>query len=615
MKTSLFCKRYFVPILIAFVVLLAYSNTFTSPFQFDDDGYIVNNPALRTFHYFIHPSEVTSLTRQSPTSFPVALKSTFVTRILGHLSFALNYRLHGLNVVGYHVVNLVLHILNGILVYLILMAVLRTEHFSPLAFNDSLDLRTIIPIASSLLFVSHPIQTQAVTYISQRFVSLGTFFYLLSLLLYVDFRTLSPGYKRYVCYITSLVSAVAAMLTKEFTFTLPIIVALFETTFFSGRRKDRIRTLAPFAATLLIIPSLIFFYQGTSNTLESTMRSMTAADETNISKIHYLLTQFRVVILYIRLFFYPVGQNVDHAVPVNTSLFDRPVIFSFILLLVLFFFGVYLYFAARKKKEYPELKLASFGIIWFFITLSVESSIIPLGELVAEYRIYLPCVGMIAAVVSLAVFALRRFSRFRSLCRGILYGFLGAAVMSLTIATYVRNTVWASEISLWEDAAKKSPAKIRPLQNLGMYYSQQGRLAEAEEELRKAIRIDPRNYKLHNNLGIVYRKQGDLAGAIREYSIVLQLQPTDPMAYYNIGNIYLAQGNLEGAIREYQASIRLAPDYDESHNNLGIAYEMSGQFKAAIIEYKRAIGLNSENVNARNNLAMAIREAAHPSKK
>lgn len=232
MQTSWLGNRYFVPIVIAFVAGLAYSNTFTVPFQFDDDAYIINNPTIRTFHYFITPSEVTTLTEQSPTSFPMALRSAFMTRILGHLSFAINYHLHGLNVVGYHVVNLVIHILNGILVYLILMAILRTEYFSPPPRNDSLDPRTIIAIASSLIFVSHPIQTQAVTYISQRFVSLAALFYLFSLLMYVRFRTSSPGYKRYVCYTISLVSTFAAMRTKEFTITLPIIVALCEMIFF-----------------------------------------------------------------------------------------------------------------------------------------------------------------------------------------------------------------------------------------------------------------------------------------------------------------------------------------------------------------------------------------------
>jgi hypothetical protein len=285
-------KKYLPLVLVILVGLLAYSNAFKVPFQFDDEAYIVNNPTLRTFHYFISPSEVTSLTEQSPTSFPMALRSAFMTRIIGHLSFAINYHLHGLNVVGYHVVNLVIHILNGILVYLILMAILRTEYFSPPPRSGRFDLRAIVAIASSLLFVSHPIQTQAVTYISQRFVSLGTFFYLLSLLSYVRFRTSLPGYKRYMCYITSLVSAVIAMRTKEFTFTRPIIIALCEITFFSGRKRDRIRTLAPFAATLLIIPVLIFFYQGTLNALDSTMRSITAADETNIPRTSTMLFQF-----------------------------------------------------------------------------------------------------------------------------------------------------------------------------------------------------------------------------------------------------------------------------------------------------------------------------------
>jgi protein O-mannosyl-transferase len=411
MTTSLFRKRYFIAILTAFVSLLAYSNTFTVPFQFDDDAYVVNNPTLRTFHYFIHPSEITALGQQSPTSFPIALRSAFMTRIVGHLSLAINYHLHGLHVVGYHVVNLMIHILNGILVYLILMATLKTEYFSSFPFTGTFAPRAIIPVACSLLFVTHPIQTQAVTYISQRFTVLAAFFYLLSLLLYIRFRTSPPSRKRSAYYAVGLGSAVAAMLTKEFTFTLPIIIALFEITFFSGNGRNRIRTLIPFAAALLIIPVLIFIQQGTWNALDSTMRSMTAADETNISRINYLLTQFRIIILYIRLLFFPINQNVDHDATVYHSLFALPVFSSFIALLALFSLGVYLYYAGNRQEEYPELKLASFGVIYFFITLSVESSFIPLGELTAEYRLYLPSIGIIIAFVSLVVFTGRRSSR------------------------------------------------------------------------------------------------------------------------------------------------------------------------------------------------------------
>ncbi len=281
----------------------------------------------------------------------------------------------------------------------------------------------------------------------------------------------------------------------------------------------------------------------------------------------------------------------------------------------MFCFGLYLYFAAKRRKECPELRLASFGILWFFITLSVESSIIPLAEFVAEYRIYLPSIGMITAFASLTIYVLRKSSKLQSLRPAVLYGVLGVMVISLMIGTYFRNTVWASETSLWADSAKKSPMKLRPLQNLGMYYSMQGRLAEAEEELRKAIQIDPRNYELHNNLGTVYRKQGDLVRAIQEYRLVLQLEPGDAMAHYNLGNVYLSEGNLPEAILEYRACLNIAPDYDEAHNNLGIAYERSGQFEPAITEFKKAIGLNPDNINARNNLMLALRKAASPSKK
>jgi len=598
-----------MPVLIAVVGVLAYANTFTVPFQFDDDVYVSNNPTIRTFRYFIAPSEVKKLSEYSPTSFPPALRSAFTTRILGYLSLAINYHLHGLNVAGYHLLNLVIHILNGILVYLILVATLRADFFSSLPCKGAFDLRSIIASASSLLFVSHPIQTQAVTYISQRFTSLASLFYLLSLLLYIHFRTSVPGRGRPVYHATALVSAVAAMLTKEFTFTLPIIIAFYEVTFFSTSRMDRIKTLAPFAITLLIIPVIIFIQQGTLNALDSTMRSMAAADETNISRMHYLLAQPRVIILYIRLLFFPVGQNVDHDMPVYPSLFVGPVFFSSIALIALFCFAVYLYFAADRAKEYPELKVASFGMIWFFITISVESSVIPLGELVAEYRMYLPSVGMIIAVVSLLVYAARRSSMVWPKSPWVLCAVLGAAVISLAIGTHLRNTVWDSEISLWKDAARKSPGKVRPHQNLGTYYLAGGRLEEAKKEFLVALRLDPNNFETHNNLGIVYKRLGDYARAIQEYTTVLKLAPSDAMAHYNLGNLYLAQGNLEEAIREYQASISLAPDYDEAHNNLGIAYEKSGKIDLAIMEFKRAIKLNPENVNARNNLVLCMKKA------
>lgn len=606
-RTNPFRKPYVMPVLIALVGFLAYANSFTVPFQFDDDAYIVNNPIIRTFHYFTSPGDIRILTERTPTAVPPALRYAFTTRMLGYLTFAVNYRLHGLDVAGYHAVNLAIHILNGIFVFLILQATLGTARSAGKE-GGAVSTGEFIAGLVALIFVSHPVQTQAVTYISQRFASLAAFFYLLSFLLYIGF--IRSGRWRKAVYAGSLASAAAAMLTKEFAITLPVMLALYDVTFLPGSRRDRIRRLAPFAATLAIIPALVFLQQGSLQSLDSTMRTITAADSSGIPRSHYLLTQFRVVALYLRLLFIPVGQNVDHDVPVYTSLFAPQVLFSFLLLLSLFSAALWLHGVSKRKPEHPELRLAAFGILWFFITLSVESSIIPLGELVAEYRLYLPSVGLIASVVSLVFFAMRRFAQQGVLRPALAYGLCALVIIPLLIATSLRNTVWASETALWEDAARKSPGRVRPHQNLGLYYGRKGRLEEAKRELTAALALDPANFELHNNLGVIYKQLGEYDHAVQEYTTVLSLSPRDVMARYNLGNLYLAQGRIPEAVREYEKTVELIPEYDEAHNNLGIAYQKSGKYDAAIREFNRALELNPQNMNVRKNLAEAVRQAA-----
>jgi tetratricopeptide (TPR) repeat protein len=608
--TGLFRKPFIMPILIVLVGIAAYANTFTAPFQFDDDAYIVNNPIIRSFHYFLVPGDVADLTERTPTAVPPALRYAFMTRIAGYLSFAINYHLHGLNVTGYHIANLSIHLLSAILVYLIVITTLRTGHFKGRAAGNETFPDEFIAGVVALLFVSHPIQTQAVTYLSQRFASLAACFSLLALLLYARAAQSPPGRRRRSAYGASLLSVFAAMLTKEFTFTLPILIALYDMMFLPGRRGERIRRLAPVTASLAIIPVLVFLQQGNVHALDSTMRTITAADASNISRSQYLLTQLRVLVLYLRLLFVPLGQNVDHDMPVFNSLFEPPVLFSFLLLVALFSVAVWLAILSQRDRERPELRLVSFGILWFFIALSVESSIIPLGELVAEYRLYLPSVGISMALVSLVLIAARRFS----LRPAFVYGLCALAVTALSTATVLRNMAWASETALWEDAVLKSPALVRPHQNLGLYYSAQGRLEDARRELLAALALAPDNAELHNNLGVVYRKLGAYDRAIGEYTTVLKLSPDDAMARYNLGNVYLAQGSVPEAIREYEAVMKQIPDYDEVHNNLGIAYCRDGRINAAVGEFDRALRLNPENVNAFKNREACISKAAAPVK-
>ena len=596
MVKRLFSNSYIILALIALVGILIYANTFNVPFQFDDDAYVVNNPAIRDFSTFLSPQEITNGNTLSPTGIPPALRSAFMTRVLGYLSLAINYRLHGLDVTGYHLVNLLLHILNAWLLYLILTHAFGRSPHPGREINDGHP--SPLPLIAALLFLCHPIQTHGVTYITSRFVLLASFFSLLSLVSYIRFRTAAQGSGRFAFLALALLSAAAGMMTKEFTFTLPFLIALYEFSFFAGSFREHLRKLAPLGLTLPIIPLMIFIQQGSITALDSTMRTITAADSSQISRIDYLLTQFRVIVLYLRLLILPVGQNVDHDIPVQHSLASPHLLGSLILLLALLFWAVYRYWRSLRSGAAPETRIIPFGIVWFFMTLSVESSIIPLGELAAEYRLYLPSAGIIMACTALGGAAAGRFS----LTRKGFNVFAALLIIVLCGATLLRNRVWQSEISLWRDAAMKSPAKVRPRQNLALYYGKEGRLDEARRELEMAIAIEPRNFELHNNLGILYKQQGDFKRAIQEYQTVLQLEPADAMARYNLGNVYLAQERNDDALREYGECLRIIPQYDELHNNIGIVHTKTGRFEDAFREFETALRLNPENMNARKNL-------------
>ncbi|MBI4823704.1 MAG: hypothetical protein HY805_05685, partial [Nitrospirae bacterium] len=277
-------------ILIAILGILSYSNTFNVPFQWDEQELIENNPIVKNLSYFLEPSKAKGF------EFYNALKS----RYIGYLTFALNYKLHGFDVTGYHVFNITIHILNALLVYFLVVLTFRTPYLSnppSSPFNKGgkegdLEKGGYIALFSALLFVSHPIQTEAVTYIFQRLASLCAFFYLLSLVLYIKwrlqvtlsltlphqgggkwwgrlhyFRRLSPspnplprgeGVRGRVMplllYLASLLSAILAMKTKENAFTLPIVITLYEFFFFKGSLGKRVLYLIPLLLTMLIIP-------------------------------------------------------------------------------------------------------------------------------------------------------------------------------------------------------------------------------------------------------------------------------------------------------------------------------------------------------------------------
>ena len=594
-----------VLLLLSLLAILIYSNTFSAPFHFDDKGHIVDNPRIKNFSSLSDFSE---------------------SRYVGYISFTLNYHIGQLNVFGYHLVNLLIHIINGFLVYAFVLMLLRIPpvHLTP--HSSRLTATSWIALATALLFIAHPIQTQAVTYIVQRFTSLATLFYLLAVVSYLKWRLASEGSeRRSLYYAGALLSTVLAMKTKEIAFTLPFMLLLIEAVFFGSSTRKQWIALIPFLLTLVIIPiSLPGSIGGGEGFVKET---------TEISRLDYLFTQFRVIMTYLRLLIFPLHQNLDYDYPISHSLLEPKVLFSFLFLSGLVALALYLLFISQRYTRSSQLKLICFGLLWFFLALSVESSIIPIRDVIFEHRLYLPSVGFLLAGNVVILGLMHRWREMTAIVICVL-------VVILSVATYQRNLIWKDDLTLWTDVVQKSPTKARGHNNLGIAYQDLGRSDEAIQEYKTALALEPNYAEAHNNLGSIYSKlerpdeaiqefrtaltlKSDNAEAhynlgiayqklerfdeaIQEFRTALTLKPHDAEAHYNLGNVYKDLGRPEEAIREYEAAVTLNPNYAEAHNNLGNLYSIIQKHPdKAIQEYKIALALKPDDAEAHSNLGTA----------
>lgn len=631
--------------MIIAVGFIAYSNTFHSPFLFDGRSEITENPVVKDIRNF---SSGWKGYDYNPR------------RFLGYLSFALNYHFGGKEVAGYHTVNLLIHLGCALLVYLLVLITFRTPLMSRSAISFPSD-PDLIALFSSLLFVAHPLQTQAVTYIIQRLASLAAFFYLLSAVMYIKGRqaiekqadavSRSAYIKTALFFTGSLVSAVCAMKTKEIAFTLPFVICLYEVVFFKAPSGKRLLFLLPVVLTLIIVPLSIFHADKPLGEVLSELNEKTRA-QTQMARSEYFATEMRVIVTYVRLIFLPVNQNLDYDYPVYNSLFTPEVFFSFLFLLSVFGTGVYLLFkahgalnrqrpASSGKRQFTlhdshlmVYRLIGFGVLWFFITLSMESGVIPIADVIFEHRLYLPSPGFFIAAATGALVAARRLR-----IEKIMVITLALLIFIFSGLTYARNAVWNDEIGFWRDVAKKSPEKVRPhyelanayrirglmnrameeyeitlrlkpdypecRNNLGNIYAAGGRLDMAIEEFKTALKSRPDYADAHYNLAGAYEAIGRLDMAIEEYRTVLRLKPDYAEAFYNLAGAYMSGGRTDAAIEQYKASLRLRPDYAEAHNNLGIAYASKGLLDMAIQEYETALRLRPDYAKARANLEIA----------
>jgi tetratricopeptide (TPR) repeat protein len=579
-------SRTVLHVLLIFALgIIAYSNSFNVPFLLDDSMYITGNPTIKSLDYLADTERADYLNLG-------IVRCYLETRYVAYLSFWANYRMGGLNVTGYHAVNVLIHVINALLVYSLVRLIFRT----PLLYGSvSGDRAGHMALFACLLFVSHPVQIQSVTYISQRFGEIATMFYVGALVAYAGSRLAWGKGKGFVLYVLSLAAVLLSMKSKEIAFTLPIAVFLFEALFFKGERMKRVVFLVPFLLMMPLIPVEHALIWGS-------VPEATRLD-TDMPRMDYLFTQSRVIVTYLRLLLLPVNLNIDYDYPVHTTLVSVPVMLSFVLLIAVFLLGLLMLYRSRVK---PELRLISFGIFWYFLTLSVESSCIPISEIIFEYRLYLPSVGAMM-VVSAAVFVLLS-SLEKRWVKWMVMTILVLVVAMQAALTYAGNALWHDDLRLWRDTVEKSPYKARPHNILGSVFEKRGLYEEAEKEYRAALAADPLFFEAHNNLGVLYVRLGRYDEAAREYRMALNILPGFALSHINLGVIYDKIGMHEEAIREFRAAVSIEPYNANAYYNMGVVYGKLGMHEKAEWAYRKVLSLDPDFVDALNNLGVLYLE-------
>ncbi len=480
-----------VGILLA-VGTLVYSNSFTGPFLFDGTLYVQQNPAIEKLW---------------PPWAPMA----DTNRPLGLWSFALNYALGGFNVWGYHTVNLAIHLAAALVLFGIIRRTLAcgrlAARFRAAAWG--------LALAVALLWLVHPLQTQSVTYLYQRFESLMGLLVLLTL---YSFLRAQESTRPKGWYAAAAACCLLAVMTKEVAAVTPLLVLWYDRAFVASSWREIIRRRWAFygglAGTWVVLAGLML-----SQAHKFADAGVLVVKD--LAPWQYAVSQPGVIAHYLRLCFWPTGLCLDYGWPVATTAGE----ITAPLLLI----GAIAALTVWAIFRWPEW---SFVGAWFLLILAPTSSVFPLHDLAFEHRMYLPLAAVATAVVvggweagrwlvrrgAITLFAAR-------VVGGLLFMF---ASIAFGILTFQRNVDYQSELSIWEDTATKAPGNARAENNLGNALNGCRRSDEAIVHYQKSLAIKPDYAEVHNNLGTALASCKRVDEALAEFQRACKSSPITP---------------------------------------------------------------------------------------
>ncbi len=446
----------------------------------------------------------------------------------------------------------------------------------------------LLPAFAAAVFLLHPIQTESVSYIAGRSEALSVLFFLAAFAVFLYRRSAAVSWQIAIAILALFGAAVAS---KEHTVVLPALLLLTDYYWnpgfsFSGIRQNW-RLYLPIA--LGGVAGLLF--------IAKILASSSASAGFGLKEFtwyQYFFTQCRAFFVYLRLFVFPAGQTLDWDYAISRTILDRGAILGLVAILALVAAAIYF------RRRYP---LASYGFLVYILLMAPTSSFVPIKDPIAERRLYLPMIGLLLIVTAV----LERIH----IDRRKLAAALGAIVVVLAFLTYRRNQVWASDISVWEDAVAKSPAKPRVHFQLAHTYYSNGRYQDAVNAYAAAAQVQKPDYGLLVDWGLAYDRLNEPDEAIAKLREAAALDPTAHV-YSQIGMVYAERSRWPEALEALAQAEKLDPNYDMIYDNRGGIRAKTNDLAGAAADYKHALALNPDNDHARQMLAIVEQQLSPP---
>ncbi|HPZ07586.1 MAG TPA: tetratricopeptide repeat protein [Candidatus Eremiobacteraeota bacterium] len=538
--------------LLSIIILITFSNSLNNGFtNWDDEDYILSNKLIRELSW-------------------ENLITMFTTVYVGHyhpitlLTYSLEYYSGKLDPFIYHLTSLIIHMFNSLLVFWLIFMFTNNLYSS---------------FTGAILFGIHPLRVEAVAWVSGTKELLCTFFYTGTIIFYLHY--LKKKNLKY--YFLSLLLFILSILSKSMAITLPVVLIGLNYFFYRNSIRNMIIDKIPFFAIAFIIQSI-------------TLSGGLVIDTFSFTFLERMLIASHRVIFYLYKTLLPISLSCRYPYPEESGKVMGETVFLISLLTLVLLTTLVIYTGKYTKKIIS-------GSLFFLVTLLPVIQLIPAAQPIADRYTYIPSIGLSYIAGEGFLWLYSREFKDSKIIKSLLITILIIIIISLSVLTWNRCTVWKDGLTLWSDVIKNYPHSAIAYNYRGLIYHNMGEYDYAIRDYTKALMLIPYDTKILNNRGIAYYSKGDCDSAIVDFTQALKFKSDYSEALYNRGLVYEHRGEYNTALSDFTLALKFNPNYYEVYNSRGIIYGTKGEYKLAVADFTHALKINPAYPDAYYNRA------------